>query len=218
MKLLFICILHLYIWLSNKGKEFGPCILKAKVWYQCSWGYNTSKSLGKATWKQLVACFLRQFSQSYCHERKNRKALICFSLGTYSFCCDPVGSSFCDVMWCLKPFSLDNAFQTFLFAFTRSMLPDVVDDFKVRNPSCTDLEPMFYSCYVFFNKFGGGMAIGISTLALQWVVHLAQASLDTCDLNVYYVMWFLILDWVSRNLIAIRFLKGKNKHSINNIK
>lgn len=46
------------------------------------------------------------------------------------------------------------------------MLPDVVDDFKLRNPSYTDLEPMFYSCFVFFNKFGGGMAAGISTLSL----------------------------------------------------
>ncbi|XP_028849558.1 sodium-dependent lysophosphatidylcholine symporter 1-like [Denticeps clupeoides] len=49
-----------------------------------------------------------------------------------------------------------------------SMLPDVVDDFKVKNPSCSDLEPMFYSSYVFFNKFGGGLALGISTLALYF--------------------------------------------------
>ncbi|XP_067226717.1 sodium-dependent lysophosphatidylcholine symporter 1-like isoform X2 [Chanodichthys erythropterus] len=51
----------------------------------------------------------------------------------------------------------------------KSMLPDVVDDFKVKNPSCQDLEPLFYSCYVFFNKFGGGMSVGISTLVLHFV-------------------------------------------------
>ncbi|XP_067302652.1 sodium-dependent lysophosphatidylcholine symporter 1 [Pseudorasbora parva] len=56
-----------------------------------------------------------------------------------------------------------------LFLLPWSMLPDVVDDFKVKNTSCHDLEPLFYSCYVFFNKFGGGMAIGISTLVLHFV-------------------------------------------------
>ncbi|XP_053338438.1 sodium-dependent lysophosphatidylcholine symporter 1 [Clarias gariepinus] len=55
-----------------------------------------------------------------------------------------------------------------LYLLPWSMLPDVVDDFKVKNPSCTDLEPMFYSCYVFFNKFGGGVAHGVSTLALHF--------------------------------------------------
>ncbi|KAL4655419.1 sodium-dependent lysophosphatidylcholine symporter 1-like isoform X1 [Arapaima gigas] len=49
-----------------------------------------------------------------------------------------------------------------------SMLPDVVDDFKVKNPTCRDLEPMFYSCYVFFNKFGGGVAAGVSTMVLYF--------------------------------------------------
>uniref|UniRef100_A0A672RBM9 Sodium-dependent lysophosphatidylcholine symporter 1-like n=1 Tax=Sinocyclocheilus grahami TaxID=75366 RepID=A0A672RBM9_SINGR len=56
-----------------------------------------------------------------------------------------------------------------LYLVPWSMLPDVVDDFKVKNPSCQDLEPLFYSCYVFFNKFGGGMSVGISTLILHFV-------------------------------------------------
>lgn len=49
----------------------------------------------------------------------------------------------------------------------RSMLPDTVDDFMLRNPSCLNLEALFYSFYVFFNKFAGGLAVGISTLSLQ---------------------------------------------------
>ena len=49
----------------------------------------------------------------------------------------------------------------------RSMLPDAVDDFMLRNPSCLNLEALFYSFYVFFNKFAGGLAVGISTLSLQ---------------------------------------------------
>ncbi|KAL7864663.1 hypothetical protein AOLI_G00160830 [Acnodon oligacanthus] len=55
-----------------------------------------------------------------------------------------------------------------LYLLPWSMLPDVVDDFKVKNPSCADLEPMFYSCYVFFNKFGGGVSNGVSTLTLHF--------------------------------------------------
>ncbi|XP_048872308.1 sodium-dependent lysophosphatidylcholine symporter 1 [Brienomyrus brachyistius] len=56
-----------------------------------------------------------------------------------------------------------------LYLLPWSMLPDVVDDFKVKHPTCKDLEPMFYSCFVFFNKFGGGVSVGISTLALYFV-------------------------------------------------
>ncbi|XP_021330193.2 sodium-dependent lysophosphatidylcholine symporter 1 [Danio rerio] len=56
-----------------------------------------------------------------------------------------------------------------LYLLPWSMLPDVVDDFKVKNPLCQDLEPLFYSCYVFFNKFGGGLSVGVSTLVLHFV-------------------------------------------------
>ncbi|KAK7128660.1 hypothetical protein R3I94_017030 [Phoxinus phoxinus] len=66
-----------------------------------------------------------------------------------------------------------------LFLLPWSMLPDVVDDFKVKNPSCQDLEPLFYSCYVFFNKFGGGMSVGISTL----VLHFAGYKPGACKHN-----------------------------------
>ncbi|XP_071391272.1 sodium-dependent lysophosphatidylcholine symporter 1 isoform X2 [Centroberyx affinis] len=56
-----------------------------------------------------------------------------------------------------------------LFLLPWSMLPDVVDDFKLKNPSSKDLEPVFYSCFVFFNKFVGGLSIGLSTLVLHFV-------------------------------------------------
>ncbi|XP_036386716.1 sodium-dependent lysophosphatidylcholine symporter 1-like, partial [Megalops cyprinoides] len=55
-----------------------------------------------------------------------------------------------------------------LFLLPWSMLPDAVDDFKVRNPSYKDLEPLFFSCYVFCSKLGGGLSVGISTLALHF--------------------------------------------------
>lgn len=63
-----------------------------------------------------------------------------------------------------------------LFLVPWSMLPDVVDDFKVRNPGSTNLETMFFSCYVFFNKFGGGLAVGVSTL----VLHFADYQSGAC--------------------------------------
>jgi len=51
----------------------------------------------------------------------------------------------------------------------RSMLPDVVDDFKVKNPDIHGCEALFYSFYVFFIKFASGISLGVSTLSLKWV-------------------------------------------------
>ncbi|XP_010145651.1 PREDICTED: sodium-dependent lysophosphatidylcholine symporter 1-like, partial [Eurypyga helias] len=60
-----------------------------------------------------------------------------------------------------------------LYLLPWSMLPDAVDDFMLRNPSCLNLEPLFYSFYVFFNKFAGGLAVGISTLSLHFAGYRA---------------------------------------------
>uniref|UniRef100_A0A3Q3FCK0 Major facilitator superfamily domain containing 2a-like 2 n=1 Tax=Labrus bergylta TaxID=56723 RepID=A0A3Q3FCK0_9LABR len=60
-----------------------------------------------------------------------------------------------------------------LFLLPWSMLPDVVDDFAAKNPSCRDLEPLFFSCYAFCSKLAGGLAVGISTLTLQFVGYKA---------------------------------------------
>nr|XP_020467571.1 sodium-dependent lysophosphatidylcholine symporter 1-like [Monopterus albus] len=56
-----------------------------------------------------------------------------------------------------------------------SMLPDVVDDFALRHPSCQDLEPLFFSCYAFCSKLAAGLSIGISTMTLQFVGYKAGA-------------------------------------------
>ncbi|XP_070554949.1 sodium-dependent lysophosphatidylcholine symporter 1-B-like [Ptychodera flava] len=45
-----------------------------------------------------------------------------------------------------------------------SMIPDVIDDFTVQTG--TRKEAIFYSFYVFFNKFASGVALGLSTLTL----------------------------------------------------
>ncbi|MBN3306278.1 NLS1 protein, partial [Amia calva] len=76
-----------------------------------------------------------------------------------------------------------------LYLLPWSMLPDVVDDFKVKNPTCKDLEPLFYSCYVFFNKFGGGMSLGISTLAL----HFAGYQPGACKHNAAVITTLRVL-------------------------
>nr|XP_046251704.1 sodium-dependent lysophosphatidylcholine symporter 1-B-like isoform X2 [Scatophagus argus] len=54
-----------------------------------------------------------------------------------------------------------------VFLLPWSMLPDVVDDFAVKHPSCKDLEPMFFSCYAFCSKLAGGLSAGISTMTLH---------------------------------------------------
>uniref|UniRef100_A0A672ZH12 Zgc:171501 n=1 Tax=Sphaeramia orbicularis TaxID=375764 RepID=A0A672ZH12_9TELE len=62
-----------------------------------------------------------------------------------------------------------------IFLLPWSMLPDVVDDFALRHPSCKDLEPLFFSCYAFCNKLAGGLSAGISTMILQFVGYKAGA-------------------------------------------
>ncbi|XP_026851900.1 major facilitator superfamily domain-containing protein 2B isoform X2 [Electrophorus electricus] len=49
-----------------------------------------------------------------------------------------------------------------------SMLPDVVDDFRLANPSSKGHEAIFYSFYVFFTKFAAGISLGVSALCLQF--------------------------------------------------
>ncbi|XP_009699737.1 PREDICTED: sodium-dependent lysophosphatidylcholine symporter 1-A-like, partial [Cariama cristata] len=66
-----------------------------------------------------------------------------------------------------------------LYLLPWSMLPDAVDDFMLRNPTCLNLEALFYSFYVFFNKFAGGLAVGISTLSL----HFAGYHAEDCTYN-----------------------------------
>lgn len=50
---------------------------------------------------------------------------------------------------------------------SRSMLPDVVDDFRLANPFSKGHEAIFYSFYVFFTKFAAGISLGVSTLCLE---------------------------------------------------
>ncbi|XP_007902454.1 sodium-dependent lysophosphatidylcholine symporter 1-B [Callorhinchus milii] len=54
------------------------------------------------------------------------------------------------------------------FLLPWSMLPDVVDDFKLKNPDSIGHEAIFYSFYVFFTKFASGISLGISTLSLDF--------------------------------------------------
>ncbi|RVE57057.1 hypothetical protein OJAV_G00212460 [Oryzias javanicus] len=54
------------------------------------------------------------------------------------------------------------------FLLPWSMLPDVVDDFKINNPDIHGHEALFYSFYVFFLKFASGLSLGISTLSLKF--------------------------------------------------
>ncbi|XP_076022910.1 sodium-dependent lysophosphatidylcholine symporter 1-B-like [Genypterus blacodes] len=64
-----------------------------------------------------------------------------------------------------------------LFLLPWSMLPDVVDDFTMKNPSYKDLEPLFFSCYAFCLKLAGGLSVGISTMTL----HFAGYSAGACS-------------------------------------
>ncbi|XP_075373700.1 sodium-dependent lysophosphatidylcholine symporter 1-like isoform X2 [Mycteria americana] len=76
-----------------------------------------------------------------------------------------------------------------LYLLPWSMLPDTVDDFMLRNPSCLNLEALFYSFYVFFNKFAGGLAVGISTLSL----HFAGYHAGDCTYNPAVILTLQLL-------------------------
>ncbi|XP_036411514.1 sodium-dependent lysophosphatidylcholine symporter 1-B [Megalops cyprinoides] len=60
------------------------------------------------------------------------------------------------------------------FLLPWSMLPDVVDDFKVKNPESRGHEAIFYSFYVFFTKFASGISLGISTLSLDFAGYITR--------------------------------------------
>ncbi|XP_040464353.1 sodium-dependent lysophosphatidylcholine symporter 1-like isoform X2 [Falco naumanni] len=89
-----------------------------------------------------------------------------------------------------------------LYLLPWSMLPDTVDDFMLRNPSYLNLEALFYSFYVFFNKFAGGLAVGISILSL----HFAGYHAEKCTYNpsVVFILQLLMAPVpISLLLIAI---------------
>ncbi|XP_037356069.1 sodium-dependent lysophosphatidylcholine symporter 1 isoform X1 [Talpa occidentalis] len=54
------------------------------------------------------------------------------------------------------------------FLLPWSMLPDVIDDFHLKQPHSVGTEPIFFSFYVFFTKFASGVSMGISTLSLDF--------------------------------------------------
>ncbi|KAM3858332.1 sodium-dependent lysophosphatidylcholine symporter 1-B [Diretmus argenteus] len=72
------------------------------------------------------------------------------------------------------------------FLLPWSMLPDVVDDFKVQNPDSTGHEAIFYSFYVFFTKFASGVSLGISTLSLDFAGYVTRGCTQpaTVDLTL----------------------------------
>ncbi|XP_054836577.1 sodium-dependent lysophosphatidylcholine symporter 1-like isoform X2 [Eublepharis macularius] len=76
-----------------------------------------------------------------------------------------------------------------LYLLPWSMLPDAVDDFKLCNPTCLNLETFFYSFYVFFNKFAGGITLGVSTMGL----HFAGYKAEDCAHNPQVILALRIL-------------------------
>uniref|UniRef100_A0A7N8Y8K5 MFSD2 lysolipid transporter B, sphingolipid n=1 Tax=Mastacembelus armatus TaxID=205130 RepID=A0A7N8Y8K5_9TELE len=93
-------------------------------------------------------------------------------------------AAFCGITW-IMPFTLmlvfiPNVVVAYIVAVSSglsvaaslllpwSMLPDVVDDFRLANPDSKGHEAIFYSFYVFFTKFAAGISLGVSTLCLEF--------------------------------------------------
>ncbi|XP_076841874.1 sodium-dependent lysophosphatidylcholine symporter 1-B-like isoform X2 [Brachyhypopomus gauderio] len=76
------------------------------------------------------------------------------------------------------------------FLLPWSMLPDVVDDFKVSNPDSHGHEAIFYSFYVFFTKFASGISLGISTLCLHFAGYVTRGC--TQPDSVHFTLKMLV--------------------------
>ncbi|KAM8954063.1 sphingosine-1-phosphate transporter MFSD2B [Pelodytes ibericus] len=65
-----------------------------------------------------------------------------------------------------------------------SMLPDVVDNFRLMNPQAKGLEAIFYSSFVFFTKLSAGIALGISTMSLEFAGYSSAACKQSSQVVV----------------------------------
>uniref|UniRef100_A0A8C5T2E8 Major facilitator superfamily domain containing 2B n=1 Tax=Malurus cyaneus samueli TaxID=2593467 RepID=A0A8C5T2E8_9PASS len=69
------------------------------------------------------------------------------------------------------------------FLLPWSMLPDVIDDFKLQHPSSHGHEAIFFSFYVFFTKFTAGVSLGISTLSLDFAGYRTRGCSQPGQVN-----------------------------------
>nr|XP_008115246.1 PREDICTED: major facilitator superfamily domain-containing protein 2B isoform X1 [Anolis carolinensis] len=100
-------------------------------------------------------------------------------------------SAACGISWMI-PFAImlvtiPNVFLAYMVAFVSglstaasmllpwSMLPDIVDHFRVQNPHSTGHETIFYSSYVFFAKISSGIGLGISFSTLDLAGYKSRA-------------------------------------------
>ncbi|KAM4796799.1 sodium-dependent lysophosphatidylcholine symporter 1 [Rhinophrynus dorsalis] len=70
------------------------------------------------------------------------------------------------------------------FLLPWSMLPDVIDDFLLKNPDSHGHEAIFFSFYVFFTKFASGVSLGISTLSLDFAGYQTRGCSQPEQVNV----------------------------------
>ncbi|PKU31544.1 sodium-dependent lysophosphatidylcholine symporter 1 [Limosa lapponica baueri] len=69
------------------------------------------------------------------------------------------------------------------FLLPWSMLPDVIDDFKLQHPDSHGHETIFFSFYVFFTKFTSGVSLGISTLSLDFAGYQTRGCSQPSEVN-----------------------------------
>ncbi|KFQ36428.1 Major facilitator superfamily domain-containing protein 2A, partial [Merops nubicus] len=70
------------------------------------------------------------------------------------------------------------------FLLPWSMLPDVIDDFKLQHPDSHGHEAIFFSFYVFFTKFTSGVSLGISTLSLDFAGYQTRGCTQPTNVNI----------------------------------
>ncbi|XP_077167968.1 sphingosine-1-phosphate transporter MFSD2B [Paroedura picta] len=81
-----------------------------------------------------------------------------------------------------------------------SMLPDVVDRYRLQNPRSTGHETIFYSSYIFFTKISAGIGLGISASSLELVGYKSGACRQPDNV---VTMLKILLGGVPSGLIAL---------------
>jgi Na+/melibiose symporter-like transporter len=61
------------------------------------------------------------------------------------------------------------------------MLPDVIDEYMVKTGERH--ESIFYSFFVFFTKLSSGVAVGISTLVLEYKNNICLSLINYNEIN-----------------------------------
>uniref|UniRef100_A0A8P4G2V9 MFSD2 lysolipid transporter B, sphingolipid n=1 Tax=Dicentrarchus labrax TaxID=13489 RepID=A0A8P4G2V9_DICLA len=163
----------------------GQIVASAHTLKHCPTQNMSASYLGNSSGPEIVKSLVR--SQDYLSHSVSVTVSAVISVPFWQWFLRRFGkktAAFCGITW-IMPFTMmlvfiPNVVVAYVVAVSSglsvaaslllpwSMLPDVVDDFRLANPHSKGHEAIFYSFYVFFTKFAAGISLGVSTLCLEF--------------------------------------------------